>query len=157
GMAVDMLFDPLTYVGMFGGVKNIGLATSIAGGVDMRARNLKTLDEVRKGSLDYYATIRSLYRQRRNDDINNGKTPEGGVGPGSGTQRRPNPCAGKRVASLGAPAGADPAGAAQSDLCEEFTGVHHKGPRRASPGGTRTMTAMRVIRTVFFAFAIAFA
>ena len=78
GMAVDMLFDPLTYIGMFGHVNNIGLVTSVVGGVDMRARNLKTLDEIRKGSLDYYATIRSLYRQRRNDEINNGKAPEGG-------------------------------------------------------------------------------
>lgn len=85
GMAVDMLFDPLTYVGMFGGVNNIGLGASVVSGVDTRARNLKTLDEIRKGSLDYYATIRSLYRQRRNDEINNGKPPEGGVGPGLDT------------------------------------------------------------------------
>jgi phospholipid-binding lipoprotein MlaA len=82
GRVVDMLFDPLTYVGIFGGVDNIGLAAAVVDGVDTRARNLKTLDEIRKGSLDYYATIRSLYRQHRNDEINNGKTPEGGVGPG---------------------------------------------------------------------------
>jgi phospholipid-binding lipoprotein MlaA len=74
GMAVDMLFDPLTYIGMFA-VSNIDLGASVLQGIDTRARNLKTLDEIRKGSLDYYATIRSLYRQHRNDEINNGRPP----------------------------------------------------------------------------------
>ena len=80
GRVVDMLFDPLTYVGMFA-VSNIGLAADVVDGVDTRARNLKTLDEIRKGSLDYYATIRSLYRQHRNDEINNGRTPADGAAP----------------------------------------------------------------------------
>ena len=84
GMAVDMLFDPLTYVGIFGGVDNIGLGAALAEGVDTRARNLKTLDAIRKGSLDYYATIRSLYRQHRNDEISNGKAPAA-ISPGLGT------------------------------------------------------------------------
>lgn len=80
GRVVDMLFDPLTYIGIFGGVDNIGLGAAVLDGMDTRARNLKTLDEIRKGSLDYYATIRSLYRQRRADEINNGETPTEGVG-----------------------------------------------------------------------------
>jgi phospholipid-binding lipoprotein MlaA len=78
GMAVDMLFDPLTYIGMFA-VSNIDLGASVLQGIDTRARNLKTLDEIRKGSLDYYATIRSLYRQRRNDEINNSRSPADGL------------------------------------------------------------------------------
>jgi len=80
GRVVDMLFDPLTYIGVFGGVDNIGLGAAVVEGLDTRARNLKTLDEIRKGSLDYYATIRSLYRQHRNDEINNGETPADGAG-----------------------------------------------------------------------------
>jgi phospholipid-binding lipoprotein MlaA len=86
GRVVDMLFDPLTYIGIFA-VDNIGLGAAVVDGMDTRARNLKTLDEIRKGSLDYYATIRSLYRQRRNDEINNGKTPEGGA-PGLGDDQQ---------------------------------------------------------------------
>lgn len=82
GRIVDMLFDPLTYIGYFGGVDNIGLGAAVAEGLDTRARNLKTLDEIRKGSLDYYATFRSLYRQRRADEINNGEAPADSVGPG---------------------------------------------------------------------------
>jgi phospholipid-binding lipoprotein MlaA len=77
GMVVDMLFDPLTYIGMFA-VSNIDLGAAVVEGVDTRARNLKTLDEIRKGSLDYYATIRSLYRQHRNDEISNGRAPADG-------------------------------------------------------------------------------
>jgi phospholipid-binding lipoprotein MlaA len=80
GTVVDTLLDPLTYVGFVTNVKNIGLATTGLGLLDERARNLKTLDQIRKGSLDYYATIRSLYRQRRQDEINNGASPPGGVG-----------------------------------------------------------------------------
>ncbi len=80
GRVVDMLFDPLTYIGIFGGVDNIGLGAAVVDGLDTRARNLKALDEIRKGSLDYYATIRSLYRQRRNDEINNGEAPAEGIG-----------------------------------------------------------------------------
>jgi len=80
GRVVDMAFDPLTYIGIFGGVDNIGLGAAVVDGLDTRGRNLKTLDEIRKGSLDYYATIRSLYRQRRNDEINNGEAPAEGVG-----------------------------------------------------------------------------
>jgi phospholipid-binding lipoprotein MlaA len=45
-------------------------------GIDTRARNLETIAELQKGSVDFYATIRSLYRQHRNDAIANGEDPE---------------------------------------------------------------------------------
>src|SRR6202048_2631287 len=35
------------------------------GGLDQRARYIETLADIERTSLDYYATIRSLYRQRR--------------------------------------------------------------------------------------------
>ena len=38
-------------------------------GVDWRSRNIETLDELQKTSIDYYAAIRSLYRQRRAAEI----------------------------------------------------------------------------------------
>jgi len=40
------------------------------------------LDEIEKTSLDYYATIRSLYRQKRIDEINNGKSDGNRLVPG---------------------------------------------------------------------------
>jgi phospholipid-binding lipoprotein MlaA len=40
--------------------------------VDLRERNIETLDEIEKSSLDFYASVRSLYRQSRNNEIKNG-------------------------------------------------------------------------------------
>ena len=41
--------------------------------VNTRAGMLDTLDDLERTSLDYYAAIRSLYRQKRRDDILNGE------------------------------------------------------------------------------------
>jgi len=71
GAIVDIGFDPLTYVSwrskfwyMAGrGALNV---------IDLRARNLDQLDSIERSSLDLYASIRSLYRQNRNNEIRNG-------------------------------------------------------------------------------------
>jgi phospholipid-binding lipoprotein MlaA len=42
--------------------------------VDNRSRNVKTLEELERTSLDFYAAVRSLYRQRRMDEIRNGES-----------------------------------------------------------------------------------
>jgi phospholipid-binding lipoprotein MlaA len=73
GMVVDIFLDPMTY---FGSLTTLQYARAGLEGLDTRARNLTTLDEIRRGSVDYYATIRSLYRQYRNDEIRNGAPPE---------------------------------------------------------------------------------
>ena len=73
GRVVDIFLDPLTYITVRSGIGDLPYARSGVTAVDTRARNLKTLDEIREGSLDYYATIRSLYRQQRNDAIRNGE------------------------------------------------------------------------------------
>lgn len=44
--------------------------------VDSRSRYLEEFDELERTSLDFYATIRSLYIQRRRDEIRNGKATE---------------------------------------------------------------------------------
>ncbi|TWB38855.1 MlaA family lipoprotein [Nitrospirillum viridazoti] len=41
--------------------------------VDLRAQYLDVLDDMKRNSVDYYATMRSLYRQRQNNYIRNGK------------------------------------------------------------------------------------
>lgn len=41
--------------------------------VDARARNYDALNDIEKNSLDFYATLRSLYRQNRRSEINNGR------------------------------------------------------------------------------------
>jgi len=40
--------------------------------LDLRARNLETLDDIERNSVDYYASMRSLYRQLRDNEVHNG-------------------------------------------------------------------------------------
>jgi phospholipid-binding lipoprotein MlaA len=73
GWAVDFLFDPLTYV-QWGDQWILPYARVGLDITDLRARNIETLDELEAMSLDYYASVRSLYRQSRNNEIRNGAT-----------------------------------------------------------------------------------
>jgi phospholipid-binding lipoprotein MlaA len=77
GMLVDNLLDPVNIIargGEIGGSDDAGFATArgFVAGIDTRSRNLDTLEELRKNSVDFYATIRSVYRQRRENEIRNG-------------------------------------------------------------------------------------
>jgi phospholipid-binding lipoprotein MlaA len=72
GSLVDLAFDPLTYIGM----REKGWWTAgrrVADILDERSRNIDTLDELRRSSVDLYATLRSLYRQHRQAEIRDGK------------------------------------------------------------------------------------
>ncbi|NIA68673.1 VacJ family lipoprotein [Pelagibius litoralis] len=71
GLVVDTLMDPLTYIAPDG----VGIARGVATGVDLRSRTIDELDELKRDSLDFYARIRSLYRQNRESEINNGAPP----------------------------------------------------------------------------------
>lgn len=71
GFAVDQAFDPLTYV-YWDRNSWVPTARFAANGIDLRARNLETLDEIERTSVDFYAALRSLYRQSRNNEIANG-------------------------------------------------------------------------------------
>jgi phospholipid-binding lipoprotein MlaA len=72
GLAVDFVIDPTSIVLYNVELGNrIGIGRAIAQGVDSRSRNIATLDEVRRDSLDYYVRIRSLWRQQRQNDIEN--------------------------------------------------------------------------------------
>jgi len=72
GLVVDTFLDPLTYVGRIYKVDAELLARTVVGGMDTRSRNIETLDDLQKDSIDFYARIRSLYRQSRAHDIKNG-------------------------------------------------------------------------------------
>jgi phospholipid-binding lipoprotein MlaA len=82
GTAVDMAMNPLTFVGG-APATYAGVATGGANAVDMRAQHLHDLDELERNSLDYYATLRSVYRQHRDAEITTAKEreapPEGRV------------------------------------------------------------------------------
>ena len=47
--------------------------TRITGGIDFRAKNIDSLESIEKNSIDFYASIRSLYLQDREQKILNSK------------------------------------------------------------------------------------
>jgi phospholipid-binding lipoprotein MlaA len=71
GFVVDMAFNPMTWVS--GSVASTaGNARTGADIIEGRSRTYEYTDQIEAGSVDYYATLRSLTRQRRNDLILNG-------------------------------------------------------------------------------------
>ena len=82
GLVVEYLVDPFNIWMRHRDAEEWILARSLVTGVDFRARNLQTLDELERTSLDYYVAIRSLYRQRRADEVSNGKPTSDQPAPG---------------------------------------------------------------------------
>lgn len=72
GRVVDVGLDPLTWlrfkqhIWWLAGRQYVKI-------VDLRARNIDTLADIERSSVDLYATVRSLYRQNRASEIRNGK------------------------------------------------------------------------------------
>jgi phospholipid-binding lipoprotein MlaA len=73
GLATEYFVDPFNIWARNDEVEGWILARALVTGVDFRARNLETIDELERTSLDYYVAVRSLYRQRRADAIRNGE------------------------------------------------------------------------------------
>ena len=72
GMVVDTFLDPLTYVAKANNVETEMLARPVVNGIDTRSRNIEELEDLRRDSIDFYARIRSLWRQNRRNEIRNG-------------------------------------------------------------------------------------
>lgn len=75
GRVVDFVGDPVRWA--TSQETSIGRAATTA--VDGRSRNIDQVQDLQHNSLDYYATVRSLYRQRREALIQN--EPLGTTGP----------------------------------------------------------------------------
>lgn len=72
GQFVDSALNPLNYTGQEDALLvRMGIATFDA--VNDRAENIESIENLERTSLDYYATIRSIYRQNRNSEIANGR------------------------------------------------------------------------------------
>ena len=74
GLVVESVADPIDIWADNTDRDAIPISRLLLRGIDRRAGNLKTIDELEKSSLDFYATVRSLYRQVRADEIRNGDT-----------------------------------------------------------------------------------
>jgi phospholipid-binding lipoprotein MlaA len=72
GDVVDIFIDPTTYIKFHGSDTWYAVRSGVSV-LDLRARNVDTLDQVERTSIDMYATTRSLYRQYRNSEIRNGR------------------------------------------------------------------------------------
>lgn len=72
GQIVDVFLDPTTYIQLrehlWWSVARQGTTV-----LDLRSRNIDTLEGIERSSVDYYASVRSLYRQARENEIRNGK------------------------------------------------------------------------------------
>lgn len=75
GQVVDVLTDPVWQYAQNTDRQHIPRQQFAAEMIDFRARNMEEIDDLEKTSLDYYAAVRSLYRQVRRDDIRNGTSP----------------------------------------------------------------------------------
>ncbi len=73
GLVVDYFIDPLTYVFENNDVEWLSVVRYGVRAVDSRSRSIETLDEIERTAIDFYATVRSLYRQQRMDEIRNGE------------------------------------------------------------------------------------
>lgn len=67
GAVADAFTDPFNYAH-----EDFVLGRTVAKGISAREDKLELIDEIERTSLDPYATLRSLYTQKRADDIANG-------------------------------------------------------------------------------------
>ena len=75
GKVVDVMTDPVWHYAQNTDKEYIPNQRFAAEMIDFRARNMEEIDDLEKTSLDYYAAVRTLYREVRSDEIRNGKQP----------------------------------------------------------------------------------
>jgi phospholipid-binding lipoprotein MlaA len=69
---VDIFMDPTTYITFHGSDTWYAVRSGVSV-LDLRARNVDTLEQIERSSIDMYGSTRSLYRQYRNSEIKNGR------------------------------------------------------------------------------------
>ena len=68
GSYVDGYFSPLHFL-HYTGSSYVGFVHSTLGSVDNRSANIVTFQDIERASVDYYATMRDYYRQRREREV----------------------------------------------------------------------------------------
>ncbi len=71
GRGLSIIGNPIRYNDV---ARPTTIPRNILHGVDVYARNKEFIKEAEKTSIDYYTTIRTLYLQNRQNQIDNGKT-----------------------------------------------------------------------------------
>jgi len=112
GLVVDSVIDPVSLLFAHYDITYGPFARAVLTALDQRSRAIETLDDVERTSIDFYAALRSLYRQKRDDEILNGRpAPPGRRAPTIETPVAKVPAPNVPVPSAVAPvvAGAPPA------------------------------------------------
>jgi phospholipid-binding lipoprotein MlaA len=68
GSYVDGYFSPLHFL-HYTGSTYVGVVHSTLGSVDNRSANIVTFQDIERASVDYYATMRDYYRQKREREV----------------------------------------------------------------------------------------
>jgi phospholipid-binding lipoprotein MlaA len=75
GMGIDAYIDPFSYLATKEDIDGLQIGRFVLDGIDERAQNIDTLDDLQKNSLDFYAALRSLAQQHRNAELRHGAAP----------------------------------------------------------------------------------
>jgi len=75
GLLVDLYLNPLTYAFDSVDADDWVVPRIAAEAIDKRSRNIEVIEDLRRDSIDFYARVRSLHRQSRTNEINNGRVP----------------------------------------------------------------------------------
>jgi len=75
GMGVEMYVDPVGFAFTEGGMKSANWARAGSGALDKRAEFIEPLDALERTSIDFYAQLRSMARQRRAKQLGGESTP----------------------------------------------------------------------------------
>jgi phospholipid-binding lipoprotein MlaA len=65
GLGVDLFTTPPALIVHGNGATTTNFAVGAVDGIDLRSRNIETLDEIKASAIDYYAHMRSISRQYR--------------------------------------------------------------------------------------------
>jgi phospholipid-binding lipoprotein MlaA len=72
---VNFYINPINYAVPRNDRFGFSVARQAVRMIDGRSRNIESFDEIERGAIDFYATVRSLYRQYRASKIANGRGP----------------------------------------------------------------------------------
>ena len=76
GLGISFVLSPFFLASGPAALSYAGAGVGASNGVELRADNIDTLDSLESTSVDYYATLRSVYLQRRKALVEEGRTAE---------------------------------------------------------------------------------
>ena len=72
GLVLNSFLDPISIWASNTHREELAIGRAVTGGVDEFSRVMDDLEKLKETSIDYYATLRSIARQKRKADISNG-------------------------------------------------------------------------------------